>query len=85
MNCPECGAWTTISETRLTVMRYRRRRECGNGHKFTTEEVVVPKEQLDAESNERLRVFREKELKRVTTKKTQSNCNNFSTTKELST
>jgi transcriptional regulator NrdR family protein len=85
MNCPECGAWTTISETRLTVMRYRRRRECGNGHKFTTEEVVVSKEQLDAESNERLRVFREKELKRVTTKKTQSNCNNFSTTKELST
>jgi hypothetical protein len=43
MNCPECGAWTTISETRLTIMRYRRRRECGNGHKFTTEEVVVSK------------------------------------------
>ena len=60
MNCPECGAWTTVKETRLTVMRYRRRRECGNGHKFTTEEVVVPQEQLDAELEERLKVFREK-------------------------
>jgi transcriptional regulator NrdR family protein len=60
MNCPECGAWTTVKETRLTVMRYRRRRECGNGHKFTTEEVVVSQEQLDAELEERLKVFREK-------------------------
>jgi transcriptional regulator NrdR family protein len=41
MNCPECGAWTSISETRLTVMRYRRRRECGNGHRFTTIEQVI--------------------------------------------
>lgn len=60
MNCPECGAWTTVRETRLTVMRYRRRRECGNGHKFTTEEVVVPQDQLDAELEERLKAFREK-------------------------
>ena len=85
MNCPECGAWTTISETRLTITRYRRRRECGNGHKFTTEEVVVSQEQLNTELNERLRVFREKKTKPVSTKKTQSTCNNFSTTKELST
>jgi transcriptional regulator NrdR family protein len=69
MNCPECGAWTTISETRLTVMRYRRRRECGNGHKFTTEEVVVSQEQLDSESSERLKVFREKEPKVVQQKR----------------
>jgi len=75
MNCPECGAWTTISETRLTVMRYRRRRECGNGHKFTTEEVVVSQEQLDSESSERLKVFREKEPKSGSTKKSNSNCN----------
>jgi len=75
MNCPECGAWTTISETRLTVMRYRRRRECGNGHKFTTEEVVVSQEQLDSESSERLKVFREKEPKGASTKKSNSNCN----------
>jgi len=75
MNCPECGAWTTISETRLTVMRYRRRRECGNGHKFTTEEVVVSQEQLTLESSERLKVFREKEPKGGSTKKSNSNCN----------
>ena len=55
MNCPECGAWTTINETRLTVMRYRRRRECGNGHKFTTEEVVVPQKQIEQEVKIRLK------------------------------
>ena len=76
MNCPECGAWTTISETRLTVMRYRRRRECGNGHKFTTEEVVVSQEQLNSELNGRLKAFREKEPKGGPTKKSDSNCNN---------
>ena len=76
MNCPECGAWTTISETRLTVMRYRRRRECGNGHKFTTEEVVVSQEQLNSELNGRLKAFREKEPNGGPTKKSNSNCNN---------
>ena len=80
MNCPECGAWTTISETRLTVMRYRRRRECGNGHKFTTEEVVVSQEQLTEELNGRLKSFREKEPKRVLPKKQLQQ----PTTKELS-
>jgi len=59
MNCPECGAWTTISETRLTVMRYRRRRECGNGHRFTTEEVVVPQKQIEQEVVTRLKTARE--------------------------
>lgn len=43
MNCPECGAWSSVKETRSdkTKTKYRRRRECGNGHKFTTEEKVV--------------------------------------------
>ena len=59
MNCPECGAWTTINETRLTVMRYRRRRECGNGHKFTTEEVVVPQKQIEQEVVIRLKTAKE--------------------------
>jgi transcriptional regulator NrdR family protein len=59
MNCPECGAWTTINETRLTVMRYRRRRECGNGHKFTTEEVVVPQKQIEQEVITRLKTAKE--------------------------
>jgi len=59
VNCPECGAWTTISETRLTVMRYRRRRECGNGHRFTTEEVVVPQKQIEQEVVTRLKTAKE--------------------------
>ena len=59
MNCPECGAWTTINETSHTVMRYRRRRECGNGHRFTTEEVVVTPEQIKAERTVRLKTARE--------------------------
>lgn len=37
MNCPECGVWTEVISTRGT----RRRRECGNGHRFTTEEVIA--------------------------------------------
>jgi CxxC motif-containing protein len=36
-------------------MRYRRRRECGNGHKFTTEEVVVPQKQIEQEVKIRLK------------------------------
>lgn len=37
MKCPQCEAWTEVRETRGT----KRRRECGNGHRFTTEEVVL--------------------------------------------
>lgn len=37
MTCPHCGAWTEVKETRGV----RRRRECGNGHRFTTIEQVV--------------------------------------------
>lgn len=36
MNCPRCGAWTNVLATRGAT----RRRECGNGHRFTTVEVV---------------------------------------------
>jgi len=43
MKCPECGSWSTVLETRITEKGYKRRRECANEHKFTTEEVVVQK------------------------------------------
>jgi len=42
MKCPECGAWTSVKETRtrkienIVVRRY----ECANLHRFTTEEIV---------------------------------------------
>lgn len=37
MNCPKCDAWTRVIQTRLS----RRVRECGNLHRFTTEEVLI--------------------------------------------
>lgn len=37
MKCPVCGTWTVVLETRGG----RRRRECANLHKFTTQESVV--------------------------------------------
>ena len=41
MMCPECGVWTIVKEARQSpVHGYRRRRECANGHRFTTEEVA---------------------------------------------
>ena len=39
MNCPTCGAWSRVLSTRRGTLR---RRECANGHRFTTREVVVP-------------------------------------------
>jgi transcriptional regulator NrdR family protein len=50
MNCPECGAWSSVKETRSDQAKtmYRRRRECANGHKFTTEErTVTPKDKRE--------------------------------------
>lgn len=37
MNCPKCNAWSRVVQTRMP----RRVRECGNLHRFTTEEVLV--------------------------------------------
>ena len=37
MKCPTCKAWSSVKDTRDT----RRRRECANGHRFSTEEVAV--------------------------------------------
>ena len=37
MKCPVCGTWTIVLETR----NGRRRRECGNLHRFVTQENVV--------------------------------------------
>jgi hypothetical protein len=37
MNCHKCDAWTRVVETRGSF----RVRECGNLHRFTTEEVFV--------------------------------------------
>ena len=50
MKCPECGAWSLVKETKESpTFGYRRRRECANYHKFTTQEVLVPQEVIDEE------------------------------------
>lgn len=40
MQCPFCNAWTEVKESRPKQGGVRRRRECANGHAFTTREVV---------------------------------------------
>jgi transcriptional regulator NrdR family protein len=41
MKCPQCGAWTTVKETRRRQDNTKRRTyECGNLHRFTTVERV---------------------------------------------
>lgn len=36
MNCPKCDAWSEVLETRKGSQR---RRQCANGHRFSTVEV----------------------------------------------
>lgn len=40
MSCPQCGAWAQVKETRTnkTDNVVTRRYECGNMHRFSTEE-----------------------------------------------
>ncbi len=53
MKCPECGAWTLIKETKESpTFGYRRRRECANYHKFTTQEILVPQEVIKEKQRE---------------------------------
>lgn len=41
MKCPQCGAWSSVLDTREAPLdTTKRRRECANGHKFTTVEVL---------------------------------------------
>jgi DNA-binding NarL/FixJ family response regulator len=41
VKCPHCGAWSEVLSTReAQEWATRRRRECGNGHKFSTYEVL---------------------------------------------
>ena len=54
MRCPTCGQETIVLETRGT----KRRRECSDGHRFTSIEVLLVKgqtvDQLVAEGHKRL-------------------------------
>lgn len=42
MLCPTCGAWSSVLDTREgPAESIRRRRECANGHKFFTFEILA--------------------------------------------
>jgi transcriptional regulator NrdR family protein len=49
MKCPQCGAWSDVKDSR----QGRRRRECANGHRFTTQEIIID-EKLHLEKIERM-------------------------------
>lgn len=43
MNCPQCGAWSNVLDTRTGQYEtVKRRRECANGHRFFTFEMLAP-------------------------------------------
>jgi hypothetical protein len=58
MKCPTCGTWTVVNETRGG----RRRRECANEHKFSTEEIVIPEEVIKERKIENLRAYNRKRV-----------------------
>lgn len=41
MKCPECGAWSSVLETRDRGSFTHRRHECANLHRFNSEQRVV--------------------------------------------
>jgi transcriptional regulator NrdR family protein len=42
MKCPVCGVWVSIKETRQQADNTTKRRyECGNQHRFTTQEKII--------------------------------------------
>ena len=50
MKCPQCGAWSLVKQTKNSpTFGYTRRRECANEHRFSTQEVIIPQEEIDQE------------------------------------
>jgi transcriptional regulator NrdR family protein len=42
MKCPECGTYTEVIDSRMKVDGTRRRRyQCANMHRFTTQETIT--------------------------------------------
>jgi len=55
MNCPECGKDTMVVDSRSTDNSVRRRRECNEGHRFSTQEWVI-KSNIETRADELLRL-----------------------------
>ena len=61
MNCPHCGDWSFVNYTKMP----KRRRECANGHRFTTQEICID-DQLKEAKLKRMQVaklFQKRNLK----------------------
>ena len=55
MTCPECGKYTEVLETRANPDGMRRRYECANLHRFTTQESLVPQGKTQAQLRQQLK------------------------------
>jgi transcriptional regulator NrdR family protein len=61
MKCPICNAWSTVKTTRESpTFGHTRRRECGNEHRFTTQEVFIPQEAIDEERRTHIKNMQER-------------------------
>lgn len=63
MNCPTCGAWSSVLDTRNGPNEtVKRRRECANGHRFFTLEthpvaINAATQRANVRANERRRAL----------------------------
>ena len=55
MTCPECNKYTAVLETRSNPDGMRRRYECANLHRFTTQEALVPQGKTQAQLRQQLK------------------------------
>lgn len=50
LKCPECGqSGSCVTDCRGNEAGIRRRRQCSNGHRFTTQEIVLSEWQTQIE------------------------------------
>ena len=55
MRCPTCDRYTKVLETRANPDGVRRRYECANLHRFTTQESITPPALTPAQLRQQLK------------------------------